>query len=503
MWPDKIVNGKNTTALAFIVFLLFVVYRVVLIFFPSPDIGGVEGNVVYFIQRILDGQSFYTDPEQAPYAIAQYSPLYYYLVAGVAKLCGISADDVFSVFVTGRIVSLVLNLGTISVVYYLCRNIFSVSFRRSLVAAVMTFIFLQLTSFARPDSLYHFFSLISVYFFWGSIKKENSGWTFQRKQILLAAFFSVITIFSKQTGFILPLVMGTCFLIFKQYKALLYFSTVYILVLVLMLAGVYAITGITLFYKNAILGINNGISLGWYKNEFINSFYLKWGLLLVPLFIIVLNFARQEKDRLLRCAGIMLLLIFIFLNLIGLKMGSVSGYLTEWWILLFVLVSYYWPRFVIRKYNWSNYFAPLLLCVILIIKAITIAGPLMEKTRTLSSSNRMQWYDNDKAVAAMIKSKLQAEERFPVFMNLYTPESFLSNLLFREAAAPQLDILVFSTYPRHKYNYHDLETGLQDGRFPYMIMKDNGMPKRFFDISLDKYALMQSLNGYNLYKFQP
>ena len=146
------------------IFILFLAYRIMVVIYPQPDAGGVEGNVVYFIQHILDGQSLYTDPELPPYAIAQYTPLYYYLVAAISKLCAVSADNVAGIFITSRVVSLILNLCLVAVIYKIAKKYFEAGRSASLIVGFISFIFLEITSFSRPDSLYHFLFFISLTF---------------------------------------------------------------------------------------------------------------------------------------------------------------------------------------------------------------------------------------------------------------------------------------------------------------------------------------------------
>ena len=108
---DKIISNRKVSLFTFLVFGIYLIYRIVLIFYPQPDAGGVENNVIWFIQRLLDGRHLYTDPESPPYAVAQYTPLYYYITAGIGKIIGISPEDVLSVFRLSRTVSLICNLG--------------------------------------------------------------------------------------------------------------------------------------------------------------------------------------------------------------------------------------------------------------------------------------------------------------------------------------------------------------------------------------------------------
>ena len=145
-------------------FLIFLLYRILLIKTVQTDLGGIENAVVYFIQRSLAGISIYTDPELAPYSINQYGPLYYMLAHFAGSIAGTDPDDVLSVFMLNRTISLVLNILYVSVIILIASHIFSLGTRKSMAAAVICFIFLEITSFARTDSLKHFLIFLSIYF---------------------------------------------------------------------------------------------------------------------------------------------------------------------------------------------------------------------------------------------------------------------------------------------------------------------------------------------------
>ena len=500
---DKLFSSRNTIILSIVVFLIFFAYRLALIFYPTPDIGGVEGNIIYFIQRILDGQPLYTDPAQPPYAIAQYPPLYYHIVSTTARIAGVGPDDVYSIFITGRIVSLLLNIGLIVIVFFIARKIYFISFSRSLLMSVVSFIFLDITSFARPDSLYHFFFMLTLYVLLKAFRDKEEGRDISKTAIIYLASLSVITFFSKQTGIILFLVNFSWFAFLKEYRKLFMYLGVCLGVLTIFLIGIQFLFGIDLFLKNTIIGINNGISFGWYRGIFINSFYLGFGLLFLPLFIAVLFIIRRESRLLLRLSGFTLLLFFVFLNGIALKLGSSPGYLTEWWTLLFVLAAFYWPV-ITKKFSAITKELPAIVVgAIMILKISLISTTLIKTIGVAFSSNKMYTYRSEKDVARLVENKMLPGEKYVVFTNLYTPESFISNFLFRHAVVPQFEIVALSTYPQKKYDYSGLEQGLQNGDIKWMLMEKPNSTKVFFAIKLDKYVLTDSAGPFSLYRFKP
>lgn len=61
-------------------------------------IRGVECNVLFTIQKALTGSRLYTNPNELPFDVAQYSPLYYLICQAVSQLFGISPIDAKAIF---------------------------------------------------------------------------------------------------------------------------------------------------------------------------------------------------------------------------------------------------------------------------------------------------------------------------------------------------------------------------------------------------------------------
>lgn len=491
---------KSAVFISLSVFLFFLAGRVLLVFFPHPDIGGVEGNVVYFIQRIVDGQAFYTDPAEAPYAIAQYSPFYYWLCSALCKAAGVDADNVIAVYTVGRIFSLLLNLLLVVVVYRFCRKIYDVPPSRSMIASAASFIFLQPTSFARPDSLYHVFFFMGLYYFFLFCKKEKQNVT--GTLLFAAALFSVLALFSKQTAFILPLIFGAWLLYTKKIRHLLVFTAVYLALFFLLLLIISSSTGLAPFLKNTLQGINNGVSIGWYIKVVLVPL-IKGVSILFLLFSLVL-FVLVKKDRhpLTPVSMYVSAILFLLLNVIALKLGSSPGYLTEWWTFLFILVAFYWPLFS-RLTDKAGHVLPGTVVLLALLIHAGLQIPAFTSTlNAISSPAKMHWYNKEKEVAEKIKGQLKPGEEYCVFTNIYTPDSYLSNFLFRHAVMPQMEITALSTYPDKKYDYTGFEKGLQDGRFRLMIKKQTDTVSRFFNISLNGYQPADTSSGYIIYQYK-
>lgn len=499
---QKILSNRNINMFAFLVFGIYLIYRVVLIFYPHPDAGGVENNVIWFIQRLLDGHHLYTDPESSPYSIAQYSPLYYYITVGIGKIAGISPDDVLSVFRLSRTVSLIFNLAYIGVIILIVKNVFSASLLKGFLAAVFAFIFLEITSYSRPDSLELLLFFLSIYCTGRWLNKKESG----EKSggfFIWSIVFAVLALFSKQSSVMLPLIMLVWLIRKKWFKEsgvylLLYFS--------LLAAGLFLVhyeSGLKALYQNTILGINNGVSPYWFFNHIVTDFYQEFGLLWVPVLVMVLLLLKKERNDRYLFLSIALLLIFISSNLFAVKWGSSPGYFTEWCGLVFIGIAVLDNSVMAAVKLIHPQFGSFVIAFVLIVKMSLIVYPMLEKVRP--EGRRQMWagYKMEQELAGLIKTKLGNDSGHKVFNNLYSPASWLNNLLFRQTVLPQYEVVIFGTWKRKVFDYDRFRKEMQDGTVQYILGGPTGEPLLFSELHFTKFMLQDSLYGYRIYHYNP
>ena len=106
-----------------LLFVLNLFLRLHIIPFYGVEIGGIEINIIDGIAKILSGKKLYGDPANPPYDIFQYTPMYYYLVAGLANLLDISSADPQKIFMLSRSVALASNLLTFLIIFYIAADL--------------------------------------------------------------------------------------------------------------------------------------------------------------------------------------------------------------------------------------------------------------------------------------------------------------------------------------------------------------------------------------------
>lgn len=490
-------NSKLLGWLFFISFSLFLLYRILIIWSIQPDLGGVENTIVYFIQKDLSGISIYTNPELPPYSINQYGPLYYSLAVFIGKLLKINPDDVLIVFILNRSLSLFLNLLYAVIVFLIGRNVLLLTKSRSIAVAIFTFIFIEITSFARADSLNHVFFFLALYFFLlgSKIKFQNKTY------LILAALISVLAFFTKQSSFALAAIIFFWLFFSKQYKALPIYLTTYLFTFLACLLIIANIYGLDAFYMNAVLGVNNGINLGLFWGNIIKPFFASFGLLFLPAAIFLFYFLRKQKEDYLRFLAYAMILQLIISTLFSLKFGSHINYFTEFWTLLFLCAAFSWDAFVKAMKEtvfpiFPNFSIALLLC----LKIALVSFPLF-KELTEGNKNRKPFFEKEKKVADDIEKDIGDSSGLYVFNDLFSPQSFMNNLLYKKAILPQEEIVFFTTYQRKVFDYSNFKNLFSTGKVKYIISNSSDNIPHFLDFTINGYSLKKEIEGYKIFVY--
>lgn len=73
------------------------IIRLLLIVSEGTDIAGIEQNVIYSIQVLLDNGKLYSTPSTPPYSITQYTPIYFISAVSPRKLwaCNLQISGAF------------------------------------------------------------------------------------------------------------------------------------------------------------------------------------------------------------------------------------------------------------------------------------------------------------------------------------------------------------------------------------------------------------------------
>ena len=321
------------TKLIMLFFVIVIAYRLLLCFSYSPEISVGETNNIWNALNVAAGKLLYTNPEEPPFEIFQYTPLSQSVVISAAKIIDSNSDQyAYYVMVIGRLFSLLFNLGKFFIVYLLLKNILHVNAFLSLSAAVLGFATLTHLAFAiRPDALSMLLTIVSLYLFFKAFSANNSFYYF-----LTGLFFS-IAFFAKQDAVSILAVIGSYLLITQRWKPIFIISTSFVF-----FWSVFAFTFKELlgeYFMNSIVGgLNSGYEITNAISVLKRFFDIYWFLITVGIFVVFLNAKRlfnseENKVMLFICIGSFLIAFFT-----SLKVGAWVNYYSLFIILFTMLI---------------------------------------------------------------------------------------------------------------------------------------------------------------------
>lgn len=464
------------------------------------DITGLETtSVVYFIQQLLVGNQVYYSPEVQPYSIAQYPPLYYWLCAGIGKVLGLDPYDPISIFKLSRSVSFVCNMLVLLTLALIAVKHFKIKNWWLFPILGICFMFFERQHYSRPDSLYFFFYMASVYWLLFLASANRVSW----KHALLFGVFSGLTIFSKQSGFILPLVAVGYLVLFRKQ----WINSLLVLLGLGVTAGIVllSVKDLHALYQNNILGLSNGIDIKWYY-KYLGSSYLPF---ISPLIILSLSWCvyillGNTKKHLSQAYLLALLIIaqFVFANGTALKYGSGPNYFQEFFFLSSVILAFGFKEF--ERSDITSAVENLKIGRILITITI-LAMVSFQSVRLLWDF----WYkpDVEDYQASSDMARYFAEEindedaKVFVFATGWVEKSFCVNFLFDKAVMINKDIYG-QCWERDVYDLSTYESEMCNGEIGYVLLPKHWQEIFYLDKTYSNFQTVYESGPYKLASLQ-
>ena len=467
--------SKNIALLIMIVvigsFLAMLALRIHLIMAYIPEMGGIESNVIYSLQRILSDYPLYVDPAVAPYSITQYTPFYYYLCWAVGRVLQVDPSNVYQVYVLCRSVSLLLNLLFAGTAFFILRNVFRVSTPISFIAFAYAFVYLDEESFSRPDSLYSLMVLLTIGIFLKLLTEKGQ----QRTKLFLisASALSVASIFAKQSAIYLPVLL-LFFLLF--YVKNVRWTSISVLTMASAFGLLFLVSGgsdIHTFLQNTVQGVNNGATLAWFaKRIMIEHFQKERFINILGLFVGIYYLARGKNDA-LKFLGLCILGSFAFALMTSFKIGAAPNYFTEFIVLTVMAVIIFVTTHdsLFRKprntqKGWVTSYKPLFyLLLVTFTLPPRFAGKYLKKVIEVKELGE-QGYLSNLAVADYLYKEEHLQPDDEVFVTTHV-QDYLNKFLYKNVIFPQKEIV--SANPPNTYDYSSFEKGLEEGTVGYVV----------------------------------
>lgn len=468
------------------------------------DLAGIEQNVIYGIQRIILNKDLYTDPEKPPFAIIQYSPLYYYICAFIVKILNLYSEpgDLHKIYVISRSLSLFFGILCSYIFFYITQRHFSSKKFISLVGAFLVFIFQYEHHYAaRPDSLLDACLLLIILmileFYTASVK---SKWLY----IYGIVFLSFMAVLIKQSG-IQIIILLVAFFILKQDKVVVIHVLATTIVFSLIFFFINKIVFGDFFYKNVIDGIINGINISPMHKRILNrkEYYYVLALL---CFILIRAIKGSLETRLSFQEQLLLFIsfgMFVFAFGISLKTGSTIQYFSSFQNTALLAFFCYVTQHKKEDYNFNISFA--VICITL----FTFRGIdyfFYRNYQYLSTSyktNNQELkadYNEQKKVSEYIAGRIKPDEYIVVQQGLIA--GYFNTTQY--TLVPQQDILACCSYPLGVYNYSVLKSLIDQGKIKYIVLSKGSEMPIIAGLSFSEYSYKPHIDigKYTIFEFK-
>lgn len=452
------------------------------------DIIGMDMNVVFGVQQILLGHPLYQRPDIIPYAITQYSPIYYYLVALSSRLTGVGAGNVLAVSAIARAVSTGIAAALISICYLFLRRRCGALSREAFVSVAFILCGTANWYFAvRPDGLATLLTITAFFL----VTSERLNLT----RLFAVAMLTVSAVLAKQTGVFAATAIIAFFSFRREWKNLGLFL-VMLAVMAVLGVGLLLLTGPAI-RANIIDGVNNGIS---WRSALMMAYrptYYWFAPLLACAFAAVPHLfrVRATGGRTANILGISLVLSLVMSVVSALKRGSAENYFNELVILsVFAFVMSYLSNKEVRAQ-------------FITMPQLTAAFSIYLGTFFLIRAGH-QVYTTYLYHRISPETRLTSQLPPANYVRTHiTPGRYalgfavgLSNAFPEGMIAPEKD-LADAAQRRELVDYTNFANDLRSGRIQYAVFRNDEVPKSFLRLSLSSFKPVRKFRYYTVYEF--
>lgn len=491
---DYIVKNAVNLSL-FIALLCFatVFYvRYELIFLQIGDIGGIEQNFIYSIQRLLAGFNLYDDSTLPPYSLNLYSPLYYYLNAFLGKLFNINPDKPFEVFMLSRSVSLSLNILLLGVIFIILKNIYKIESKIAIITCVFVFLYLERHIYSRVDSLYSLSFLTTIFLFLLYLKATGG-----RKSLflILSSVSSVLTIYSKQSGILLPILIFFFLIFYSRNKKDIVIVSLSMIASFFLLLILTAGDDINVFFQNVYGGLHTGISVKWFYKEFIFSYYKGIIIWTIFGFTTALIFLKTESELSLKFLSVSMFATFIFALATGLKWGATPSYLTEYLNIMFITLTIF---LFTRHINFNEHKIKVIyfLVVLFILPYLALnhiwVYNVHYKANASGISNSEKVYQY-----VYIEQKLKSSDLVLIMGDSPLYRQFLDNYFYRNNVLPHKNS--FNWKMGAPYDISHFIKNANNGLIKYLIIHKKSGEKIYHGLKFTNFEHLKNIGNLSIF----
>ena len=482
-------HGKTSICVVASAFLLLNLgAKFVLISSYLPEFGGFERNVIWGIQQIMLGRSLYFNPEEAPFGIVQYMPLFYYTVAFVGKGLNLNPLDAHSIYFLARALNLLFCTISVFLVFKIAR-VLHVEVWIAVLVAIVGFLWLDKFALAgRCDALKVLLYQTIMYGLL-QVPEVRSRWIFPVVGLLGAMAF-----LTKQDGLVFCAIMPLALFLGRNWKQGMLWG---LFTAGLCVAGVVLVVAIQpFFFTNVAGGLQNGISISW----FVGSFGQYFSLMSVP-FAVALGMAFEfitEKNWKLHVLASGALLSFFPAIVFAFKYGSAPNYFIEFSLTSLVLFATFLQKQRLGSFFYQKGTAYLVATMAFLLYFYIPCITWISSIYINPESEFELAYEKQCEVAGYIR-KVGGKNDFRVLvLNNKQWQDHLTTLMADVAMAPTRDVIVQVHKAQGKINFGMLKQSIENAKGIYIIT-DVGQKPGFLGFNFGRYHEINQLNGFSIW----
>ena len=456
--------------------------------------GGMSINMLYGIEHLRQTGHLYMNPEQAPFSIIQYTPLYYYFINFIIKIIPFELN-LHQVIVLHRLICLSTNIFYSILIALTCKNLFPKITNKIIIAiALIILITTPNLNFERIDNLYLLFSVLAIRHFLKYLKNNDTNAIKNSNQIIFTGIACGLALLTKQTAIWL-IGLISIWLLFFEHNFKLWLKYALTVTLVFIPLILFFTTGNILDLKlNIIDGLKNGIGIDWFIQVFIKGYFTKYSLLIV-LGLYIGGWKLFEKSPSIKSfLGFSILYFFFAALLFSLKYGATQNYFIEFTIMVVIGICYLLNQEP-PKYN--SYLSLTALYIPFLL--MTCATDKYWQNITLLKPAENDFKVCEEVSSYVNKNTLKGNY---IYSNFHT-ENSLNLMLSKIAIFPCREVAFVQTYPHGVFKFNQFGDLLSQGKIQYIIDRTNHFPDKILYATPINYNVEKSIGDYTIYRYQP
>ena len=455
-----------------------------------PDLGGFERNVIWGIQQIMLGKPLYTNPDAAPFAIIQYMPAYYYIVAGLGKILYIDPLDAHSVYSFARTFNALLSLGSVFLLFRMATRHFQIPVTLAFFISSLAFLWMEaFTISGRPDCFKAFVFQCII-----AVLLQYPAW---RKRVVfpLVMGLSVLAFYTKQDGLVFCAILPAVLFLQKEWKQMV----VVCVGLLAILACVFMLFQMGTngdFVRNVLGGLNNGISISWFAGAF-DGYFSVMALLFGLALVMSLEFV-LEKNYALHVLAAGFVFSFFPQLLFSLKYGSGPNYFLECTFISLLFLGIFLHRLSLKSIFQHSFTHYLLGTSVLVMLFLTSAFHWFTGGFLHQESELMAKYNRQKAVVSWLhKNATRADFKALVLINRQW-EDHTTTLLADHVAAPCRDVSIQVFNAKKQSGFGPLKSVIAGGEIDFIVSDGKSIPS-FLQFDFGRYQPVSEIGEYTIF----